>query len=621
MDKVLLHEAIKLNKARKRRMWWHHLVRSLAAVVIFCTTYALILPAITMTRDTICGMEEHTHQQSCQQIVTTTVQTCSSLAEQADVVFHTHDSLCYDEVGNLRCELEQLEQHTHTEDCFAPAVLICTEVEAAHIHTEECAAAKILSCQLVEEEGHIHGENCAVEKILSCQLAEEEGHTHSEACAAEKVLTCQLTEEEGHTHSENCEVEKILTCQLTEEEGHTHSENCEVEKILSCTLAEDDTHTHDDTCYIVSQCALEEKAGHTHDDSCYTVSQCALEEKVGHVHDDSCYTLFECTLEEKEGHIHNDSCYTVSQCTLEEKAGHTHDDSCYTLSECTLEESAGHAHTDACYEQVAEPICSQQEWELHTHTPECYDAEQMLICTKPQVISHQHEQACFTQVQTAVLVCEIPEHEHNELCYPVEETTPQEKSPWHCGSGVHTHSDSCLDEDGMLVCTIPEHTHDPSCLGIEWDPQADIQTQEQWEKDFEQLILTGNQPIDLLAVAKTQLGYTQSSKNCILEDLDLHYYTRYGDKYNDPYGPWNSTFVMFCMEYAEIEDFPADKDIEKHLKLLEEAGLFAQPPEYTPKPGDLLFSDPDRTDTTPEDEPVKAQRLTIAGNSTLASIL
>ena len=69
MDKVLLQEAIKLNKARKHRMWWHHLVRSLAAVVIFCTTYALILPAITMTRDTICGMEEHTHGQNCQQIV------------------------------------------------------------------------------------------------------------------------------------------------------------------------------------------------------------------------------------------------------------------------------------------------------------------------------------------------------------------------------------------------------------------------------------------------------------------------------------------------------------------------------------------------------------------------
>ena len=35
------------------------------AVVVFITTYALILPALTLTKDTICGLEEHTHTEDC----------------------------------------------------------------------------------------------------------------------------------------------------------------------------------------------------------------------------------------------------------------------------------------------------------------------------------------------------------------------------------------------------------------------------------------------------------------------------------------------------------------------------------------------------------------------------
>ena len=61
MSRVLLQEAIKLNKERKRRKLWGKFVRFLSCVVVFCTTYALILPAITLEKPTICGMEEHEH--------------------------------------------------------------------------------------------------------------------------------------------------------------------------------------------------------------------------------------------------------------------------------------------------------------------------------------------------------------------------------------------------------------------------------------------------------------------------------------------------------------------------------------------------------------------------------
>lgn len=57
--------------------------------------------------------------------------------------------------------------------------------------------------------------------------------------------------------------------------------------------------------------------------------------------------------------------------------------------------------------------------------------------------------------------------------------------------------------------------------------------------------MTGNWDEDLLSVAKTQLGYEQSEKNFEIDPADgvtLHYYSRYGQSYGNPYGEWD---VMF----------------------------------------------------------------------------
>ena len=51
MNQVLLKKAIKLDIERKRRQWWHRIVQAMVAIVVFCTTYALILPAITMDEE------------------------------------------------------------------------------------------------------------------------------------------------------------------------------------------------------------------------------------------------------------------------------------------------------------------------------------------------------------------------------------------------------------------------------------------------------------------------------------------------------------------------------------------------------------------------------------------
>lgn len=52
----------------RRKRWhnWQKLVMALSSIVVFCTTYVLILPAITATRtDPHCGVEEHQHTEAC----------------------------------------------------------------------------------------------------------------------------------------------------------------------------------------------------------------------------------------------------------------------------------------------------------------------------------------------------------------------------------------------------------------------------------------------------------------------------------------------------------------------------------------------------------------------------
>ena len=76
-----------LIKDKTRLKRWRKMILCLSCVVVFCTVYALILPALTLERKTICGQEEHMHTEAC-----------------------------YSTEGQLICGKEE---HTHTETCYA----------------------------------------------------------------------------------------------------------------------------------------------------------------------------------------------------------------------------------------------------------------------------------------------------------------------------------------------------------------------------------------------------------------------------------------------------------------------------------------------------------------------
>lgn len=484
MRNDVLRDAEKYTKVHKRKRLRHRVVTVLAGVVVFCTTYALILPAITLEKQ--CDIPEHTHTDACYAQVTSVekrVPVCSAETLEihrhtadcydadgnprcgyADFVVHSHDSRCYDETGNLWCPLPEIEAHRHIADCYA----------------------------LPEE--HTHAEGCytSVRGDLVCGE-----HVHTDACYTETaVLACGLEESEEHQHDENCyETSRELTCGV--DSDHSHTDACyEWEQVLSCDLPTDSA--------------------------------------------EDAQPVLVCTKPEIVLHRHTPDCFDADGNLI-----------------CGQAQILEHRHSDACFETVAEPV--------DTGTLTCTDT------------AHVHTARCYG---TWELVCGQEEHTHSEACKP-EETV-------FCGKDAHTHGEACRDENGELVCGTEEHTHSLACYA---DPGADVETAELWEQTFAGVTLTGNWRQDTLAIAETQLGYAESTKNYVVaEDGEtVKGYTRYGAWCGEPYGDWNVMFLTFCLHYAGVEG--VDRDCGGWVTSWADAFEPAQ--SHTPAAGDLVLFDRD----------------------------
>lgn len=120
-----------------------------------------------------------------------------------------------------------------------------------------------------------------------------------------------------------------------------------------------------------------------------------------------------------------------------------------------------------------------------------------------------------------------------------------------------------------------------------------METAELWEQTFAGVTLTGNWRQDTLAIAETQLGYAESTKNYVVaEDGEtVKGYTRYGAWCEEPYGDWNTMFLTFCLHYAGVEGVPPDRDCGGWVTSWADAFEPAQ--SHTPAVGDLVLFDRD----------------------------
>lgn len=301
----------------------------------------------------------------------------------------------------------------------------------------------------------------------------------------------------------------------------------------------------------------------------------------------------QCALPE---HTHTEACYTSVQgdliCTQSTEPQHTHTEECYQETQdlvCGMSESTGHTHGAECYDQEGNLICGQEESEGHVHGEACYGVSRQLICGQTEEPAHQHTDACYSWNQ--VLTCGMEEHTHSEACTAPEPEEPEEpEEAVFCGKESHTHGESCRDEQGELTCTLEEHTHSLACYA---DPTADVETAEIWEQTFGDVTLTGDWRLDTLAIARSQLGYAESTRNyAVAEDGQTPMgYTRYGAWQGDPYGDWNALFAAFCLHYGGAENIPTDKDCGSWAAALADAFLPAQSHEAAP--GELVFFDRD----------------------------
>ena len=229
---------------KKKRSIWKKAAILVAGVVVFCTTYALILPALTKERAVFCGYEEHIHDKSC--YVEVELEPEKELVCSFDSpVAHTHDDSCKNAAGTLICTLPEIQQHVHTDSCYEEVVTTEPVVEpepvseptVTHVHSDDCYSDGVLICQQ-EETQESAGEDTSApepvvttEKVLICTEPTLPVHVHSEAC----IKTIPGTNEHPH-----------LICGKEAEADHKHEEYCYDNWKLACDKAE---HVHQLSCY------------------------------------------------------------------------------------------------------------------------------------------------------------------------------------------------------------------------------------------------------------------------------------------------------------------------------------------------------------------------------------
>ncbi len=115
----------------------------------------------------------------------------------------------------------------------------------------------------------------------------------------------------------------------------------------------------------------------------------------------------------------------------------------------------------------------------------------------------------------------------------------------------------------------------------------DEETSAEWEATFP--ALTGEVADDVVSIAQSQIGYTESKRNFTLSsDWSKNGYTRYGAWYGSPYEDWDALFVSFCTSYAE-SGLTAASTAAGLLDAMKNAELYENPEEYVPSAGDVVF--------------------------------
>lgn len=413
MENPLRKQIRSIMKDHKKRQMWYRIVTTLAVVVVFVTTYMLILPAITMENKAECGITEHKHDANCysshyekeKELACTTdslgvhkhTDACYDAEHKlicgyADFVIHEHDASCYDKDGNLVCTIPEHKLHQHTPECYQmQKQLVCTQEESVgHTHTPECYT-KQQGTLICGKEEHTHGEGCYdAEGNLICTLEE---HTHSDECYEwNDILTCTIPESAGHTHSEACYQDvQVLICEEPAE-LHTHTAECYKDGVLACGKLELKEHKHSETCFTEKQVLVEtlicDRVEHVHTDECYKKSteETATSEAVT-------------TSQNEETSSEDESSETAS---IEETSSEETLTEETSTEEASTEEASSEADTDAeeSSEETSLEEASTEETSLEASSEDESEAESESETEESSSIEAETEEESSEEVST-----------------------------------------------------------------------------------------------------------------------------------------------------------------------------------------------------------------------------
>ena len=151
----------------------------------------------------------------------------------------------------------------------------------------------------------------------------------------------------------------------------------------------------------------------------------------------------------------------------------------------------------------------------------------------------------------------------------------------------HTHDDEC--QGNGAVCDCVEHIHSIDCYS---DKTVDTESPAVWQKMFADFPYSGELRKDLIGIAKTQVGYSESKLNFeVGNDGVRRGYTRYGAWYGMPYRDWSAAFVSFCLNYAHAdpEKNPGNTGGASMAELWKSRNKYVPKGAYIPVDGDLVF--------------------------------
>ena len=266
----------------------------------------------------------------------------------------------------------------------------------------------------------------------------------------------------------------------------------------------------------------------------------------------------------KDEHAHSVDCLVKELiCPLPETEPHTHGPDCQVnVLQCALPEQEAHIHSSACGYENMEYLCGLEADDVHTHSADCGINYTGYRCGLEEADAHVHEDGCFT-VSEETFVCGLEETEG------------------------HAHGDACYTASGE--CPLEEHIHVASCYS---DVKADLETSAIWCSSLPELEKSPDKANQLVQIARSQLGYQESSRNFLVDENDNRRgITRYGQWYGNPYGDWSAMFVGFCLHYSGLEDLPVNAGAEAMRLEWETAGFYGNVTDFAPSMGNLLFLD------------------------------